>query len=72
MIRHLTEENTSSSESILRYTLTSTAYQAIGRTVSALFVLEAGVYLLTQKGLLLIDLPLLCCLQKMYAVFATV
>ena len=38
MIGHLilfTEEGTSSSKSILRYTLTSTAYLAIGRTESA-------------------------------------
>ena len=42
MIGHLVlfaEENTSSSKSILRYTLTSTAYLAIGRTESALLVL---------------------------------
>ena len=42
MIGHLvffTEENTSSSKSILRYTLTSTAYLAIRRTESSLLVL---------------------------------
>ena len=39
MIGHLAEENTSSSKSTLCYTLTSTAYLAIGRTESALLVL---------------------------------
>ena len=42
MIGHLilfAEENTSSSKTILRYTLTSTTYLAIGRTESVLLVL---------------------------------